>query len=156
MWYNVTNMNKNIIIGIAVVVLVAGGVYLFTQGQNGANNTNPPSTAPVSAPAPATVPTQTPTQTPTQPPAPAPKPVTNNVTIQNFAFNSALITVKKGDTVVWTNKDPMLHTVTGNNGGPSSPNMGTNGTYSYTFNTAGTFGYHCAVHPSMMGTVVVN
>lgn len=78
-----------------------------------------------------------------------------NVTIQNFAFNQKSITVKKGTKVVWTNKDGMGHTVAQDNGSPISPVISTNGTYSYTFNSVGTFPYHCSTHPNMTGTVVV-
>jgi len=164
-------MNKNIIIGIVVVVLVGGGIYWFMQSQNGASGvpsygtTNPPSPSPAPmptpsptatpTPAPTLTPTPSPVPTPTPIPAPTPKPVTHNITIQNFGFSPASITVKKGDTVIWTNKDSASHTVTGNNGGPSSPTLSTNGTYSYTFNSAGTFAYHCTIHPSMTAAVVV-
>jgi plastocyanin len=164
-------MNKYIIIGILVVVLIAGGgIYWFMQNQNSAGNalpygatttaqspapvipvTPPPASAINHSPVPAT----NPAPTPTPPPAPLPMPATHAVTIQNFSFNPASITIKKGDTVVWTNKDPMGHTVTGNNGGPASQTISTNGTYSFTFNDVGTFGYHCSIHPSMKGTVVV-
>lgn len=149
-------MNKNIIIGIVVVSLIAGAIYWFMQSQNSASNlpsygtTNLPSPAPAAAPTPTVAPMPSPT------PVPAPASETHNITIQSFAFNPASITVKKGDTVVWTNKDSMGHTVTGDNGGPSSPAIGTNGTYRYTFSGAGTFGYHCAIHPSMTGAVVVS
>src|SRR5262245_46739842 len=46
-------------------------------------------------------------------PVTTPTPQTYNVTIQNFSFNQSALTVKKGDTVVWTNKDSAPHTVTG-------------------------------------------
>ena len=91
--------------------------------------------------------------TPATPPVPAPK--TYNVTIQNFSFDQTALSVKKGDTVIWTNKDSAPHTVTGNSGGPSSGTLNTNATYSFTFTSAGTFNYHCSFHPSMVGTVTV-
>lgn len=80
---------------------------------------------------------------------------TNEVSIKNFAFSPATITVKKGTTVTWTNEDSVSHTVTGDNGGPSSELIGQGDTYTYTFNEVGTFGYHCKPHPSMVGKVVV-
>lgn len=148
---------KKIIIGIIVVVVVAGGIYWFVQSQNspgstslyGTTNTPPPTPAPITNPSPAPAPAPAPA------PTPVPAPATYNVTIQNFTFSPASLTVKKGDIVIWTNKDPMGHTVTGNNGSPSSQVLSTNGTYSYTFNSVGTFAYHCSIHPSMMGTVTV-
>ena len=75
--------------------------------------------------------------------------------IKNFAFSPAQITVNKGDTVVWTNNDTAPHTVTGDNGGPDSPTLQNGATYSYTFNTAGTFPYYCSIHPMMKGIVTV-
>ena len=154
-------MNKNIAIGIVVVViLVTGGIFWSMQNPKSATNLPlqtpvvPPTqeASPVPAPvAPATNPTPLPNPLPIVPA----KAVTHNVTIQNFAFNQASITAKKGDTVVWTNKDAMGHTVTGDNGGPTSQTIPANGTYSYTFTTAGTFMYHCAIHPAMTGNVMV-
>lgn len=63
--------------------------------------------------------------------------------------------VESGTTVRWTNEDEDAHTVTGDNGGPNSGQIQENGTYSYTFNTPGTYPYHCANHPEMEGVVVV-
>ena len=77
------------------------------------------------------------------------------VKISNFSFNPGVITVKKGTSVTWTNEDPMSHTITGNNGGPKSDAIPNGGNYSYKFDTVGTFPYHCSIHPSMNGSVVV-
>jgi len=83
------------------------------------------------------------------------KSTTHNIAIQNFSFVQPTITVKRGDTIVWTNKDSAPHTVTGSNGGPTSETLQTNGTYSFTFKNIGTFNYICAFHPSMKGVVIV-
>lgn len=83
---------------------------------------------------------------------------TNAVDIQNFAFSPSDITVKVGATVTWTNKDSVAHTVTSDNGSVEpfdSGNVAQGGVYSHTFNTVGTFTYHCTVHPSMTGKVTV-
>ena len=82
-------------------------------------------------------------------------PGANEVVIQNMAFAPATITVNAGTTVTWTNKDAIAHTVTSDNGLFNSGNIGSNGTYSYTFSTAGSFPYHCSIHTMMKGTVVV-
>jgi plastocyanin len=77
------------------------------------------------------------------------------VSIDDFVFAPAKLTVHAGDTVTWTNHDEEPHTVVANDGSFHSPGMGTQGTYSYTFRQAGTFDYICSIHPSMHGTVVV-
>ena len=77
----------------------------------------------------------------------------NSVTILNFAYDPATITVSPGTTVTWTNEDPPAHTVTGT--GFDSGSIGQGETYSYTFNETGTFPYGCTFHPNMHGTVVV-
>lgn len=82
---------------------------------------------------------------------------TNSVTIQNYAFSPADITVKAGTTVTWTNKDSVAHTVTETDGqtGPNSGDVNPNGSYTFTFAKAGTYHYHCSIHPEMVGTVTV-
>ncbi len=79
----------------------------------------------------------------------------DQVSIDNFAFAPATLTVKAGSTVVWTNRDEEPHTVAANDGSFHSPGMGTGATFSHTFSTAGTFDYVCSIHPMMHGTVVV-
>ena len=78
-----------------------------------------------------------------------------SIAIQGFQFSPTDITVKKGTTVLWNNRDSASHTVTGENGGPDSPSLSTGQAYSFTFSTPGTFSYHCTFHPSMKGTVTV-
>jgi plastocyanin len=83
--------------------------------------------------------------------------VQTRVDISNFAFSPASLTVAKGSTVVWTNNDSAPHNITFDNSGiPASPTMQPGGaTYSYTFTSAGTYAYHCSIHPNMLGQVVV-
>lgn len=88
-----------------------------------------------------------------QAPAPAAAGNVQQVTIQNFAFSPASITIKKGDTVNWTNQDGPTHTVTGS--GFDSGRLAPGKSYSFTFSDAGSFSYQCNIHPSMKGTVVV-
>ena len=83
-------------------------------------------------------------------------PGTNEVWIQSMAFTPATITVKAGTTITWTNKDPMNHTVTSDDGLFDSGSMGNGAVFTSTFTTIGSYSYHCAVHPNMKGTVVVN
>ncbi|MDE2399756.1 MAG: cupredoxin family copper-binding protein [Patescibacteria group bacterium] len=86
---------------------------------------------------------------------PAIKPVSHNVTIQNMAFSPSSLTIKKGEMVVWTNKDSVPHTVVANDGGSKSSTLNPGQSYAFTFNNAGSFAYHCGIHPSMKGTVVI-
>lgn len=79
-----------------------------------------------------------------------------SVNIAGLAFSPASVNVNPGDTVTWTNNDAGIpHTVTADNGSFDSGNMTTGQSFSQTFSTAGTFAYHCNVHPQMTGTVVV-
>lgn len=77
------------------------------------------------------------------------------ISIDNFAFTPATLTVRAGSTVTWTNRDEEPHTVVANNGAFHSPGMGSQATFSYTFAKAGTFDYVCSIHPFMHATVVV-
>jgi len=76
-----------------------------------------------------------------------------SVSIKNFAFNPPTATIAKGGTVTWTNDDQVTHTVTGSGFGSGQLSPGQS--YSFTFNEAGTFTYHCSIHTSMTGSVIV-
>ncbi|HEY9722042.1 MAG TPA: plastocyanin/azurin family copper-binding protein [Oscillatoriaceae cyanobacterium] len=88
---------------------------------------------------------------------PGPAAMTQSVTIQNFAFSPANVTVMRGGTVTWTNQDSVGHSATSDTAGGFDTGVIAHGNTSpgVTFNTAGTFTYHCSVHPSMHGTVTV-
>jgi len=87
-------------------------------------------------------------------PGKAPAKMSVSVEISDFAMNPDNVTVSKGGKVTWTNKDSVVHTVTADNGEFDSDQIDPGKTWSHTFDTAGTFGYHCTIHPSMAGTVV--
>lgn len=78
-----------------------------------------------------------------------------SIHISGFAFNPNTLTVSKGATVTWTNDDPSAHTIVSDSGAFSSGSLGRGDTFSHTFTESGTFAYHCGVHPSMKGKVVV-
>lgn len=88
-------------------------------------------------------------------------PPADEVWMQNTNFNPKDKTITVGTTITWINKDSYNHTVTsGTPGNPdgkfSSGTLGLGGTFSHTFNTAGTFNYYCTIHQSMMtGTITV-
>lgn len=78
-----------------------------------------------------------------------------SVTIANFAFDPATVTVNVGDSVTWTNQDSTAHTATAGGGSFDTGSIGAGQTATVTFDTAGTFAYVCSIHPQMAGTVVV-
>lgn len=79
------------------------------------------------------------------------------VTIQGFAFSPAKITVAPGTKVTWTNKDSVAHTVTSDkNAWTDSGSIANGAHFSFTFSKPGTYTYHCAIHPTMVATVVVS
>jgi plastocyanin len=77
------------------------------------------------------------------------------VAISGFAFNPGTITVKPGTAVTWTNNDSATHTITADDGSWDSGAVAKGKTFSRAFASAGTYTYHCAVHPSMTGKVIV-
>lgn len=83
---------------------------------------------------------------------------TVQIDIRNSAYMLSSVTVKKGTTVTWTNRDAMEHDVAPNE--PSElfqqgPMLARGEAYSVTFNEPGTYAYHCTPHPFMTGTVEV-
>jgi len=79
----------------------------------------------------------------------------NNVSIKNFAFSVSSLSVNSGVTVTWTNNDATTHTVTADDNSFDSGDIAPGKTFSKTFNSAGTFNYHCKIHPGMTAAVVV-
>lgn len=82
-------------------------------------------------------------------------PVFVTVTIQNYTFSPASVTVPVGSTVQWTNLDVAAHQVSSDSMAFLTPPLSQGSSYSWTFMHQGTFPYHCAIHPSMTGTVRV-
>jgi plastocyanin len=76
------------------------------------------------------------------------------VHIDNFVFEPAQLTVKVGQTVTWTNRDDIPHTVACA-GKFRSKTMDTDGTFSFTFTAPGEYKYFCSLHPHMTGAVKV-
>jgi plastocyanin len=79
----------------------------------------------------------------------------NTVTITNYTFSPASLTVTKGTVVTWQNNDGVAHTSTNDNGAWDTGTIVPGGSKTTTFSTAGTFTYHCTVHPMMTGTIIV-
>jgi plastocyanin len=78
-----------------------------------------------------------------------------SVSIEGFAFSPSTVTVKVGDSVTWTNNDSAPHTATADDGSFDTEQFGNGESSTLTFSTAGSFAYHCTIHPQMHGTVVV-
>ena len=108
----------------------------------------------------------TPTTSTTTPPAATATQAGNAMTVMiitdssgSFAFRPASLTIKTGTTVTWKNTTTVSHTVTSDDGksfdsGAANP-IAAGGTFSFTFTAAGTFAYHCAIHPFMKATIIV-
>jgi plastocyanin len=103
-----------------------------------------------------------------------PPPGTAAVTINDFAFSPATITIKAGGSVKWTNAGPSAHTTTSDANVWASPTLGAprdpgggygdtgspGGTFQFTFTEPGTYPYHCSLHPptiypNFVGTITV-
>jgi plastocyanin len=93
---------------------------------------------------------------PTKPLAekPAVSPVVE-VHIDNFAFTPGEVTVARGTTVKWTNRDDIPHTVAEKGLSFRSRPMDTDESFSHTFTTPGVVDYFCTLHPHMTGRVIV-
>ncbi len=131
-----------------------------------ATSTNTPTPTSTNTPAPPTstplssTNTLTPVPTVTVTPTPTITPGIVNVNIVDYAFSPQTITVTLGTRVIWTNTGTMTHTVNSDDGSSfASGNIAPSGTFSRTFTTTGTIGYHCTIHggihTGMYGTVVV-
>jgi plastocyanin len=79
----------------------------------------------------------------------------NAVSIVDFAFQPKSVTIAAGSAVTWTNKANRAHTVTADDGSFDSGDLASNDSFANVFDAAGTFSYHCSIHPQMTATVVV-
>ncbi len=75
------------------------------------------------------------------------------VTINNFKFSPASITIKAGESVLWKNQETASHTIAID--GTESNELFDGDTWSHTFTAPGTFAYVCGIHPGMQGSVIV-
>ena len=78
------------------------------------------------------------------------------VAIADFAFSPADITASAGQTITFTNNDSAPHTATLDDDSCGTPNIAQGESNGLTFSTAGTYPFHCAVHPNMKGTITVS
>ena len=103
--------------------------------------------------------TSSPSPTPTTATSPTPTKVVQVKIVEKnekYSFEPASVTIPKGAEVVWTNGTDAPHTVTSDtNAFGTTSNLTQNQTFMMLFNTAGTYAYHCNVHPYMKATIIV-
>lgn len=138
-------MKRSIIIPIIIfIMLISGGALVFmNRDKDNTDDTMDMSSMSAESGDSAN------TETPADP---------NTVLISDFAYNPETITIKKGTTITWTNQDDARHDVAPTGGAAdfqASELLAKGESYTFTFNTAGTYTYQCSPHPYMTGTVVV-
>jgi plastocyanin len=79
---------------------------------------------------------------------------THEVVMQAVQFAPATLKVKRGDVVVWTNRDPFPHTATAA-GAFDSKSIAEGKSWRWRADRTGTFAYLCTFHPTMKGTLEV-
>lgn len=138
----------SVVLLVIIGILLVGGIIYFSMqsqqvvGQVTGNNQNS---------------TVTTSMTPdTNPAVSVSTGVKYDVNIMSFAFSPQTLTISPGSTVIWTNSDSVAHTVVSDTGNEiDSPNLAQGESYSHIFTIPGTYTYHCSIHPSMTGTIVV-
>lgn len=77
------------------------------------------------------------------------------VTIKDNTFAPETLTVKVGSTVTWVNSDTVTHSAVADDTTFDTKVLAPGESGTYTFTKAGTYTYHCGIHPNMTGTIVV-
>jgi plastocyanin len=85
----------------------------------------------------------------------APRPATVRIAIEGMKFSPANVTVNAGDTIVWTNKDVVAHTVTAKAGGFDSKIIPPGSTFKFVARRKGDFAYICSLHQPMTADLKV-
>lgn len=84
-----------------------------------------------------------------------PKTPAIEINVDNFTFGPAEITVPVNGTATWVNHDDVPHVIASTDGLFRSKALDTDDKFAFTFTKAGTYPYFCAIHPKMVGKVVV-
>lgn len=100
--------------------------------------------------------------TPSTPSTPTPQasttqvlvPATDGYSPNGSSFQPGNVTIKVGSSVTWVNQDVVEHAPTADDGSWAG-DLPVRGSFTQSFKTAGTFAYHCSIHPMMTGTIVV-
>jgi len=129
-----------LLLSIIVVIIIVGAYFVLNNNNQQATIINQSTESPTASPQTSIAPSKV------------------NITIQNFAFNPATVTISAGSTVTWVNQDGVPHNIINDASSPMSFNSGVLAQgkgFSYTFTDPGTYSYHCSIHPSMLGKIVV-
>ena len=121
-------------------------ITLFSAAACGSSSNSTPSSPSTAA--------TTPSSTSTGPSVTAGIPGGASV-LSTTAFGANPLTVAVGTTVAWTNNDSIAHTSTADNSQWNSGTINPGQTFRFTFAAAGTYSYHCTIHPNMVGKVTV-
>ncbi len=128
-----------ILIYVVIGGVIYGFIYYFVIAKKGGYSYN----------------SSSPSQTVTQTTQPSTNSSQNAVQIKNMSFSPATLTVKVGDSVTWTNQDSVGHSATADDNSFDTGVFNQGQSKTITFSKAGTFTYHCSVHPTMKGTITV-
>ncbi len=143
------------------ITLVLGGLMLLAL--SGCSEATPTggvrAESPVTTPTPAT---QAKAETPKPPDMPGIPDLLNSaaapaekISIDNFTFTPQKLTITRGTTVTWVNRDDVPHTVRSTEKKFASGTLDTDDTFSFTFNEPGVYPYFCTVHAHMTGEITV-
>lgn len=137
---------------IALTLVVTMSMVLAACGGSTATTAPTPTTAPTTAPAP------TPTPSPTAITTPVAT-VTVKIVEKNekYSFQPSTLNIKVGTQVIWTNTSDASHTITSDTAAFNTASPIAKGqTFMFLFTQAGTFKYHCTIHPYMVATIAVS
>jgi uncharacterized protein (TIGR03118 family) len=87
---------------------------------------------------------------------PSPAAAVSPIQIDSFRYTPITLDISVGTQVVWTNKQNVPHDVTADDKQYVSKILDSDETYAHTYTAAGTYTYHCSIHPFMKATVVVH
>jgi len=137
---NQTSTMKKMLIALVVLVAVGVAVYMLVFKDSGSSLYSSP----------------TPTASMSNTPTVTPGAESTTINISNLTFVPSSVTVTIGTRVTWRNNDSVSHTIVSDSGTYlSSSTLAPGQSYSRTFSAAGTYAYHCGIHPTMQGTIVV-
>ncbi len=148
---------KYLIIALVVIVLAGAAYYAFRPHAAVAPSPTPSATStPAASPTPTPKPVKTPTPTPSAGLGVGASNI-QRIAIRNFQFSPSSVTVRVGDVVVFTNYDQVQHTVTSDTGAFAQQTVAPNNeAIIATANMSkGTYGFHCSIHPTMTGTIII-